>query len=104
MLEASLESTTWLTTSVRLLRLLLLQWLLGIEPTELTLPLTLTQRSHRSISTLVASLASGRQILIRGCSTKLAVLSRSIQEVAISSTAAASTRWGWGSIQIIEAG
>lgn len=103
MLEASLESTSGLTT-VRLrlslgLPLLRLLWLLGIEPTaELTLSLTLTQRSHRSISTLVASLASGGQILIRGCPAELAVLSRGIQEVTIASTAAASTRWGWGSI------
>lgn len=101
-MEASLEATSLLATSVRLLRLLL--WLLGVEPTELTLPLTLTQRSHRSISTLVASLASGRKILVRWCPAKLAVLPRSIQEVAISSTAAASTRWGWGSIEVIQAG
>lgn len=99
MLEASLESTSGLSPVRLRLRLLLpLLRLLGIEPAELTLSLTLTQRGHRSISTLVAGLTGGRQILIRGCPSELTVLSRGIQEVAIASTAAASTRWRWGSI------
>lgn len=107
LLEASLESTSGLATTCVRLRLLWLSGLLGIVATaKLTLSLTLAsaQGSHRRISSLVAGLASRRQILIRGCSTELAILARSIQEIAITSTATAGTWGSRSSIKVIQAG
>lgn len=98
-LEAALESTSGLFCTDPTVRLWLLRlWLLVIV-SKLALALASPKRSHRRISSLVAGLASGRQILIRGSSTELVIiLPGSIQEVSIASTASTSTRWSRSSI------
>lgn len=96
LLESSLESTSgcWTSeaTAEGLLRLLLLL-LLGVVSELATLGLA--KGCHRRVPTLVASLASRGQVLVRG--------RWSVQEVTVAPAASTSTRWCRCAVQVVQA-